>query len=179
LLRYEIVGAGLGLYVDSDVFCLRPIEDADYILGWETTSIIGSSVLKLPPDCPTLAALRAIKDAPSFAPPWQKRRKRRFKWLERPTRARPLERLPWGSVGPLALTYYAKQHGIDHLACPVDRFSPVHWKHVRLLCDPAVSLQELTTYRTDAVHLFTSSRYHAGSTMLKGSPIWEIANSGE
>jgi hypothetical protein len=32
LLRYELLGLGLGLYVDCDVFYLRPIEDADYIL---------------------------------------------------------------------------------------------------------------------------------------------------
>ena len=31
LLLYELLGAGLGLYVDCDVFCLRAIEDADYI----------------------------------------------------------------------------------------------------------------------------------------------------
>jgi hypothetical protein len=35
LLRYEILKASLGIYVDCDVFCLRPIEDADYIFGRE------------------------------------------------------------------------------------------------------------------------------------------------
>jgi hypothetical protein len=57
ILRYEIIGKGLGIYVDCDVFCLRPIEDADYIFGWESDTFFASGVLKLPPDCPTLSAL--------------------------------------------------------------------------------------------------------------------------
>jgi len=72
LLRYEILGAELGLYVDCDVFCIRPIADANYIFGWETRGSINSAILKLPPDCPTLAALRAFKDTPNYLPPWEK-----------------------------------------------------------------------------------------------------------
>src|SRR5262245_19742574 len=61
LLRYEILRRGFGLYVDCDVFCLRPVEDADYIFGFESSHSIGSSVLKLPRDCPALDCLCAIK----------------------------------------------------------------------------------------------------------------------
>jgi len=173
LLRYEILGAGLGLYVDCNMFCLRPIVDADYIFGWESRSSIASGVLKLPPDCPVLADLRAIKDTPNFVPPWRKGRKRRLEWLRGPT---PLEELPWGAVGPRALTHYAKKHGIDHFASPVDRFYPIHWDHVQLLFDPALSLQELTTHRTDALHLFTGSQQDSFTRngIPTGSPLWEI-----
>ena len=55
LLRYELLRAGLGLYVDCDVFCLRPIEDAEYIFGWETKKLINNAVLKIPADCPRAA----------------------------------------------------------------------------------------------------------------------------
>src|SRR5690606_33677576 len=30
-MRYEIMRLGLGLYIDCDVYCLEPIDDADYI----------------------------------------------------------------------------------------------------------------------------------------------------
>ena len=188
VLRYEILGAGLGLYVDCDVFCLRPIEDADYIFGREGTVfgwagiMLASGILKLPPDCPMLATLRAIKDTPEFVPPWGKVRKMRgrpLQWLRGRARAALLEDLPWGTLGPRALTYYAKEYGIEHLASPVDRFYPVHWTQIELLFDPALTLKELITHRTDALHLYNSSvsRLPAEMGIPQGSPMWELLNS--
>lgn len=178
LLRYEILAAGRGLYVDCDVFCVRSIEDAEYILGRETEKSIASGVLKLPPDCPVLAALRAIKDTPNFVPPWRKVPPRRLAWLLGAGPAASLEDLKWGTVGPDALTYYAKEHGIDRLASPIDRFYPVHWDHKQLLSDPDLSLKDLTTHRTDAIHLWHNLHqplFH-GSIPI-GSPLWEICQT--
>ena len=92
LLRYEILGAGMGLYVDCDVFCLRPIEDADYIFGLENSDRINSAVLKLPANCPVLAELRAIKNSPVFAPPWKQRKPADIiGWLKGKRSAKALE----------------------------------------------------------------------------------------
>lgn len=180
LLRYEILGAGLGLYVDCDVYCLRPIQDADYIFGRHGRNSIASAVLKLPADCPVLAALRAIKDTPNFVPPWSKKRKRRLEWLRGPLRSISLEDLPWATAGPKAVTYYAQLFGIDHLASPIDRFYPVNGHQAELLFDPYITLQELITHRTDAIHLYgTSERdsllMHNG--IPRGSPLWEMTSS--
>jgi len=178
LLRYEVLRAGLGLYVDCDVFCLRPIEDADYIFGWETGKSINNAVLKMPADCPALAALSAIKDTPNFVPPWRKKRRRRWEWLRGGAPPLPLEELPWGTTGPNALTYYAKQHGVAHLASPIDRFYPLHWDQVRLLFDPALPLKALTTPRTDAIHLYHSKLApFAHNGMSTSSPLWQICQT--
>jgi hypothetical protein len=181
LLRYELLGAGLGLYVDCDVYCLRPIEDADYIFGWQSKRSIANAVLKLPPDCPVLAALRAIKDTPDFVPPWSKRRKRRLEWLRGPAPAIPLEDLPWGTIGPDALTYYARRFHVDHLASPIDRFYPVYGLQAPLLFDPGLSLDELITPRTDAIHLYGTSKrsrlIHEG--IPEGSPLWELTKDAQ
>ena len=182
LLRYEILKAALGLYVDCDVFCLRPIEDADYIFGHEGIlkgQSLSNAVLKLPSDCPTLAALCAIKDTHDFIPPWEeneKARERPLQWL-RGAPATALQDLPWGTTGPRALSYYAEQHGIAHHASPIDRFYPVPWIHLELLFDPGLSLKELITHRSDTVHLHNNNqrkRLPADIGLPKGSPIWEI-----
>lgn len=126
LLRYEILKAGLGIYVDCDVYCLRPIEDAEYIFGREGIlkgSSINNVVLKLPRDCPALAALCAIKDTRDFVPPWEKVRRRLLQWLRGPAAVTPLEDLPWGTTGPRALSFYAEKFGISRYASPVDRCS--------------------------------------------------------
>jgi hypothetical protein len=33
--RYEVQAAEIGVYVDCDCYCLQPLEDAEYIMGWE------------------------------------------------------------------------------------------------------------------------------------------------
>jgi hypothetical protein len=178
LLRYELLRAGLGLYVDCDVFCLRPIEDADYIFGWENGDFMNNAVLKMPADCPALAALGAIKDTPNFVAPWRKKPPRRLEWLRGPARPAPLEDLPVGTTGPKALTYYAKRHGIAHLASPMDRFYPLHWDQVELLFDPGLPVEALATPRTDALHLYNSKlTLRARNEMPKHSPLWQICQS--
>jgi hypothetical protein len=185
-LRYEILGAGLGLYVDCDVFCLRPIEDADYIFGreaavfnWERPGL-NNAVLKLPPDCRVLAALRAIKDARDFVPPWKKPkgRKRRWRWLSGLVRRVAIEDLPWGTVGPHAFSYYAKHYEIEHLASPIDRFYPIHWTQLELLLARDLRLSELITHRTDALHLYNNNlpRISTEVAVPEGSPLWQLVN---
>src|SRR5581483_8325273 len=113
-LRYEILKRGLGLYADCDVFCLEPIEDSDYIFGWESSLSINNAILKLPADCLVLTQLRALKQK-SCALPWLKSKR---KWRRKIVRS--IEELPRGTTGPAALTYYAKHFGIERFARPVD-----------------------------------------------------------
>ena len=172
LLRYELLGAELGLYVDCDVFCLRPIKDAEYIFGLEDFQYINVAVLKLPKDCPTLAALRTIKDTPDFWPPWREdNRKRRLFGKPKP---RGLGDFKLGTTGPHALTYYATQFRIDRFASPVDRFYPLHYRNAHLLTDPGLRLADLVTPRTDAIHLTRQASLHDAPP---GSPLHEILTS--
>src|SRR5262245_31746942 len=86
-----------------------------------------------------------------------------------------LEDQPWGSIGPHALTNYAKQYGVDRMASPTDRFFPLHWDHVGLLFDPALSLEALTTQRTDLIHLYHSHHEPLFRAKIpRSSPLWEI-----
>jgi hypothetical protein len=153
LFRYQVLRAGLGLYVDCDVYCVRPIEDAGYIFGWQDRRIICGAVLKLPPDCPILARLCNLRDG--FIPPWLGRRAqlklriRRF--MRQPV---PLARMEWGTTGPKALTWYAKRCGLASQAAPNDVFYPVAMSHIRLLLDPDLRLDDLITCRTRTVHLW-------------------------
>jgi hypothetical protein len=113
LFRYRLLRAGLGLYVDCDVYCVRPIEDADYIFGWQNEQTICGAVLKLPSDCLVLAKLCNLEDG--FIPHWLGRRAqlklriRRF--IGWPV---SLEQMDWGTAGPAALTWYTKQARGEH-----------------------------------------------------------------
>ena len=182
LLRYEILAQGLGLYVDCDMFCLRPIEDEPYILGWEKqrdgNTALNNAVLKLPSDCPLLADLCKIRSDDWF-PPWinvKKRdryRKGRWPWSEFWRGRELLARLPFGSTGPIALTHYFKMHGLEGYAKPLDVFYPICGNHAHLLADPDLSLDDLVTHRTIAVHLGTGN-IKSFATFPSTSPIGRI-----
>ncbi len=162
LFRYQLLKAGLGLYIDCDVYCVRPIEDADYVLGWQDQGSLNNAVLKLPPDCPVLAELCNLKDG--FIPPWSKSQdKRRLRLRQLLGRPLQLEEMRWGTTGPKALTWYAQQHGLVSKAAPIDVFYPVAMSHIGLLIDPALSLDELITPRTRAVHLWSQIFANAAS----------------
>jgi hypothetical protein len=154
LLRYEILRAGLGLYVDCDMFCVRPIDNEDYIFGLSGSKEIKNGVLKLPPECPVLLDLCKIKDG-GFIPPWfavrHKLRLRLRHLMGYP--AIRLEDLPWGFTGPKALTWYAHHHGIDCYAKNKDVFYPIDNHQVALLFDPARAIEDLITPQTKAIHL--------------------------
>ena len=155
LLRYEILRADLGLYVDCDMFCVHPIEDEEHIFAWSSPKAINNAVLKLPADCPALLDLCKIKEG-DFIPPWfaarQKLRLRLRQLIGYP--AIPLEDLPWGSTGPKALTWYAHHHGIDRHAKHKEVFYPIDNHQVALLFDPARTIEDLITPQTKAIHLF-------------------------
>jgi hypothetical protein len=162
--RYRLLAASAGLWVDADCYCLRPIEDDDYIFGEETVEGLNTAVLKLPPGSPLLNALLAL--APGFIPPWLPSRHRHLLALRRALgMPKPLHRLPWGTVGPAALTFYANTLGVAGRAVPSDVFYPIHWDHLDRLFATDLQLSDLVTHRTRIVHLYTSlmrRRYKLG-----------------
>lgn len=165
LFRYRLLAASAGLWVDADCYCLQPIEDDEYIFGKETVEGMNAAVLKLPADSPLLRALLAL--TPGFIPPWHSRRDRRRLGLRRALgMPKPLHRMPWGTVGPRALTYYSETLGVADLAVPSDVFYPIHWDHIDRLFAPNLQLSELVSHRTRVVHLYTSlmrRRYKLGA----------------
>ncbi|WP_156342830.1 hypothetical protein [Devosia sp. A16] len=177
LFRYRLLAASAGLWVDADCFCVSGIEDDDYIFGRETSLGLNTAVLKLPAASPVLSALCAI--TPGFIPPWETRRRRNtLRLLRMIGRPRGLEQMTWGTAGPAAFTYYARQHGIYHLAAPSDVFYPIHWDHAERLCRADLTLAQLTTPHTKSIHLYTSvlkDRTFPSQQPEPGSPLALLA----
>jgi hypothetical protein len=170
IYRYRLLRAGLGLYVDCDVFCLRPFPEDEYLMGWERPDSINNAVLAAPADSPFLRDVSAAAENRHFIAPWLNgRRRRRALLLRAIGRPRHVSAQPWGTTGPMLITHMAAKHGLTELALPVDAFYPLALDHVELLDDPGVSLAELTTSRSYAIHLWHSvGRLQAA---VPGSPL--------
>ncbi len=155
LYRLKILEAGLGLYIDCDVYCLKPIPDQNYIFGFETDKQLNGAVLKLPSDSKALTSFLAATSDRTFIPPWFKT-SRRWSMNIRKAMGIPVtvDKLPWGTLGPSALTYFAREAGVIARGEPPDVFYSVPFSRVGLFVDPEVRVDDLVTSRTLCLHLY-------------------------
>ncbi|MFG1378095.1 hypothetical protein [Xanthobacter autotrophicus] len=71
--RYRLLKAGMGIYVDCDVFCLQPFPDEPYLFGLEQNGQVNNAVLAMPPDSKLLQDLVSATEDDYFIPPWVRR----------------------------------------------------------------------------------------------------------
>lgn len=157
--RYELLAVEDGVYVDCDVFCLKPLPLSDYVFGYESPGRINNAVLDMPPESPLSEDLRSLRFKADQYWPWES--SRIASWRQRRAAkkagANPLSYRTWGIYGPEALSYLVKKHGLETLAQPKDVFYPVHHEEVAKLFDPAFQLDDLITPNTIAIHLYNES----------------------
>ena len=179
LFRYEIQAAAQGIYVDCDCYCIRPIEEAEYIMGFEDQSYICNAVLRLPSDSPLLADMRRIGGQKAFVPPWLGRRQRRwYKLRARLGAPVALADMPWGTIGPLALTHFAQRHGVADRASAPDIFYGLPKIYADLLIEPDLTIENFATPRTRVVHLWNEYSKRLIDRAPPGSPIARLIEEG-
>lgn len=177
LYRLKILEAGLGLYVDCDVFCIRPIPKQDYIFGFQTSDQLNGAVLKLPVGSQILLEMLKFADDPYYIVPWlvgSKLLRYRFrKFIGLPIH---ISNYGWGKLGPEAITYFAGRTGVIHHAAPIDVFYPVSYHQVAMLLDPNLSLSHIGTPRTLCIHLFdhTLRQWMRGRAVPDHSPLGQM-----
>lgn len=157
IFRYELLKKIDGLYVDCDVYCLKPIEkpESGYLLGFEDDKLINGAVLSLPKDSKVLSSLTNAAYDPYFIPPWYSKTKQfRLKLKKLLGFGKGLEDMPWGVIGPKAITYYIKKLLLEKNVSSIDIFYPVHYNCVSQLFDPKLSVMDVTTSRTLCIHLY-------------------------
>lgn len=173
IFRYELLARGADIYVDCDVYCVRPLQRADYLFGLEDDAKLNAAVLALPAASPLLAALRAISRTDGFIPPWFPARRRLPLQLRKLVGApkKPAD-MRWGVIGPEAVTHYARELGVLHHASPPDVFYPLDFRRVSLLFDPDLSIADLVTRRTTCIHLYAEMiRRHGARDIPPTSPL--------
>jgi hypothetical protein len=157
IFRFELLKRVDCIYVDCDVYCLKPIElpKSGYLLGYESDSVINGAILKLPQDSEILNTLLEITHDPYFIPEWVERsvkKKLKFKKIFGP--GVHISEMPWGVLGPTAITYYVNKLCLKDKVQPIDVFYPVHYSCIHLLLDPDLTIDDLVTSRTQCIHLF-------------------------
>lgn len=168
--RYAALRAGLGIYADLDVYCLRPLEGPlDYLMAWERPGSVNGAVLHLPSDAPVLDDLEAI-----FAPgprPLLEPHLPPFRRVEVALRrlfgdrVTP-EHMQYGATGPMALTHYVQKHGLLAKVRSSATFYPVPYEGIPALMQPGSSIDTAIGPETLAIHLWRSQLTDRGRADL-------------
>jgi len=128
------------IYVDTDVFCLKPmIFDDPYLFGYEMfidekAWRLNGAVLRLPPESLLLAKMldfmRDLHPRPNWIP-----RKFHAEMHARHAAGNPMHvgEMPWGVWGPLGITAFARETGEWTHAKGVDVLYPVPFPDRRIL----------------------------------------------
>jgi hypothetical protein len=159
--RYELQRRGLGTWLDTDAYLLKPLEsERPYLMGEFEPGRINNGLIRFPPDSPLLPPLIALFEEKTV-PSWLPVRARAAAWWRLRTTGRSgLSRMPWGSAGPQALTAIARDKGLAHLAEPPEVLYPARWQDADWIRDPAVRLDDVITERTVSIHVWNERIKH-------------------
>jgi hypothetical protein len=133
--RYRLLAQHGGLWVDTDMVCLRPFtHTAAEIFGWQDQTTINNAVLGLPPNHALARWMVECCERPNRFLPYDSLRMRRRK-LTRRLLGRGRAASTWGETGPDGLTAAAVHLGCAAHAQPFWHFYPIHYLNWQTVFD--------------------------------------------
>ena len=154
--RYLLLRNDEGTWLDTDVYVLKEIDEGrPYLFGKQQfPDSINGAVLRLPAQSPILSQLIDQFEGEKV-PRWQPLRYVLPMKLEQLVTGKvDLKRARWGTTGPFALTALVPEHGLEEWVEQRERFYPVGWKQAAWILDPAIGMDDVTTPKTVAIHLW-------------------------
>jgi len=153
--RYVLLHEHGGIWVDTDVVCLKPLHYSQPLLfGWQDEQIINNAVLGLPARHELAAWMIDCCEFPNRVRPYDKRRIRRRKLKRRLFQGNQRGNIAWGENGPSGFTQAARHLGYDHYALPFWHFYPVHFANWRSVFDTGLKENPHLIAGSNALHLW-------------------------
>ena len=165
VFRLELLRQGRGVWTDMDCLMLKPIAPKEgYLFGRFNGDTLNNAVLMLPRGSAVLEAYYAGITAVPFRMPWstpQRRLRRNLAILMGEPLPDPRSRT---NIGPRALTYYVKRHGLFERAEPPPVFYPVLSAQAQVLVDnDDRAAQRLIGDQAQVVHTWHGNLRHIGA----------------
>lgn len=104
LFRYTLLAQKGGIWVDTDVICMKPLEfPNDYMFATEHGGLITNCVIQVPRNSPLMQA--TLAQAEIF----------------------DTNNMTWGQIGPGFFDGLVRQHDLARFAVGADAFCPIHY----------------------------------------------------
>jgi glycosyltransferase involved in cell wall biosynthesis len=134
--RYQLLYEQGGIWADTDVVCLKPLQYPQPVLfARQDEQIINNAVLALPAGHELAAWMVACCREPNRMLPYDSRRTRRRKLQRRLLQGNRRGNVTWGEYGPQGFTQAARHLGYEARALPYWHFYPVHYLNWRTVFD--------------------------------------------
>lgn len=151
--RYQLLWQLGGLWVDTDVVCLKPFAYAHReIFGWQDERAINNAVLGLPASHPLAEWMLRIAEQPYRFQPYDdfktRRRKLMAQWLGMTSKEQ------WGATGPQGFTQAARHLGHTDKALPFWHFYAVHYLNWRTVFDSSLADNPTLLNASYGLHLW-------------------------
>ena len=164
--RYRLLHDKGGLWVDTDVVCLKPFDHGgEEIFAWQDSLVINNAVLGLSRGH-KLAQLMAERcERPNRFAPYDSLKARRRKLTRMLLPGSPRKQLRWGETGPQGFTEAARHLGYATRALPFWHFYPIHYLNWYAAFD--------TTLRDNAGFVGSSYGLHLWNEMTRRQPLFD------
>jgi hypothetical protein len=157
LFRYTLIEKGLGIWVDTDIYCVKLFDFPRPILcAWENANSVGTAVFRFPRESLMIRDMIEMM-TPPFDFPY---------WLEDGLKAKVVEnldgrpfgpgRLTYAAYGPNSVTKLVHKFGLVEKVYDQDLFYPIHFKETELTLAPQEELWDRVTDQTYGIHLWYS-----------------------
>ncbi len=155
------------IWIDTDVYCHRPMDyDSEYVFGFELPGEhrVNNAVLGMPADSDMLRRMLDFTDDRYSIAPFLPRGKQKA-MQKAADKGKPVHitQQPWGVWGPMMITHYVHELGLQEHVQPLNAFYPITFRE-RFKFMRRVDLAEgLITDETTALHLWASNKRQLGN----------------
>lgn len=155
LFRLYLQRESKGIWVDLDCYMLKPFAaKSDYVFGYASPGKLNNAVLRLPADCPMIEEYISAVTADPLRTPWSTLRRRVARDVEILLgRSQPRMEVRT-NIGPRALTYFAKRHGVISHAKPKEAFYAIANRETNQMFLPDDTVSDRLSPGADLLHLW-------------------------
>jgi len=156
LFRYQLLYKEGGIWVDTDVVCLKAFDiDSELVFGKEQSDKFNTAVLGAKePHHPLFEFMTNHASSPNSFLPFDSVKTKRRKLVRKYLQGNNPGNIKWGEIGPNGLTNAVKYLGYENHARPVTHFYPIHpscWDTIFDCTYPSISTYFPDTY---AIHIW-------------------------
>ncbi len=175
LFRLCLMEAGAGIWVDCDVYCVRPYAGlGEYVFGIEDEhsrwhygqAVVNNAVFRCPAGSPLLERLLSTFEPGAIPAGMPIRRALEVRLRRLLGQKLPVEDMQFGATGPWPLNHYLRRLGLFGLAQPRTVFYPIGYDAARKLLAPGVGLGDIVRPETLSIHLWHSALTDRGTGRL-------------
>ena len=195
LFRYHMLNKTDYIWVDTDAYCYQPFPNQPWFFGRQSPipnfpgiaeKYIAAGVMRMPKDSQTLKLLTETflsEDGEHPILPWESKiKKLRQRWQKK--RGLPLphiSRLPWGSLGPIALTKCLEMTREIKNTMSAQALYPLDGDHSYFVFKNEKDFIRHLSPDCLSVHLFTSNLFSHQKRLILDPPkdSWLLARARE